>query len=344
MWPRPLQTPVRVMTRRLKYAIAAVVGLGLAAAVPALAEHAWQPRTPLPEVVEGACTDQIGNKTYVAFGFSGGDTNRLRIYDVDKDTWSFGPPAPTFGRSEGYRGVAHKGELYCLGGRPTPETWKFKPASNTWTQLAPYPVLLGGLRIGATSAGWDNSIYLFGGRDGAAPCSSAGKASILRYDIDTDTWSTAGNMVVARSDATSAEAGGLIYIFGGCNTTGFFHDTVEVYNPRTQTSTLLPVTMPGGGRANPATAVDGQNEDELHVTGGWRFSGVGTDVQPNHVVLDVDKGVFTVGTPMPTNCPPGAARAEHELVNHHNSIFAVAGACPAFGTSQANLDELKLSP
>jgi N-acetylneuraminic acid mutarotase len=327
-------------------AFSAAAALALAIAVPAaLAEHAWERLTPAPEPVEGACTDAIGNNIYVAFGFSNGDSNRLRIYDIDKNTWSFGPSAPTVGRSEGYRGVAHGGRLYCVGGRPTPETWRFVPSTSTWEQLAPYPVLPEGLRVGATAAGWNDSIYMFGGREGFTPCSTLAKTSILRYDIDLNQWFPAGKMQIPRSDATSGEVGGKIYIFGGCDTSGRFHDTVEVYDPRTETSTLLPVTMPGGGRANPATAVDDQAEHEFHVTGGWRFMGPVTDVQPNHIVLDIDKQVFTIGTPMPKgNCPPGAGRAEHELVYHKGRIYAVTGACPAFGTSLRDLDRLKLSP
>ena len=221
-----------------------------------------------------------------------------------------------------------------------PETWRFDPAQNAWLQLAPTP----DVRIGSTAAGYNNAIYVFGGRDGFTPCSTSAKQTILRYDIDRDTWSPAGTMAVPRSDATAAEIGGRIYVAGGCDGGSSFHDTVEVYNPRRQTSTLLSATMPGGGRANPATAVDEFSEHEIHVTGGWRPSGVGTDVQPNHVVLDVDKRTFSIGTTMPTHCPPGAARAEHELVYHPGALFAVAGACPAFGTSIANLDVLKMSP
>lgn len=305
----------------------------------AVADHAWTSLTPMPEPREGACMGVIGNRIYVAFGFASGDTNDLRIYDIAKGTWSAGPSAPTAGRSEMYRGVVHDGTLYCVGGRSTPETWSFTPATGTWTQLASTP----DTRVGATAAVQGNSIYLFGGRAGSVPCSGGTKSSVLRYDIDLDMWFPAGTMMVPRSDHTVAATqafGRVIYIFGGCDgDSGLYYDTVEAYDTKTETSALLPSTLPGGPRANLAAAVGGPHT--VRVTGGHNNSAA---VAPNHVIFDVDTLTFSAGTPMPTAPCPQPNRSEHDVVYQGGRIYAVGGACPAFGFSIASLDELKLSP
>ncbi len=315
----------------------------------------WVALAPLPPAVtgatgrtEGACTAVIGDKIYVAFGFDPriGDTNFLRIYDIPSNTWTIGPPVPTAGRSEMYRGVAHGGKLYCLGGRPTTETWSFDPATSTWTSLAPIP----DLRVGTTAAVFGNSIFVFGGRKAFAPCSgpaivpSSSFTTILRYDIDQNAWFNAGNLVISRSDATVARVGDRMYIFGGCDSRSF-PDGVEVYDPATATATLLLVPLPGGPRADLASAnpQDGSSASPGHsiqITGGWSTAG---SVTPNHIIFDVNSQTFTVGVEMPRHCTPGVDRAEGETVYHGDSIYAVGGSCPDAGASLDNLDMQKLS-
>jgi len=310
--------------------------------------HAWTSQSPLPDPdgsgpasgnTEGACTAAINGKIYVAYGYdsSFGDTSFLRIYDVNTNTWSLGPAAPLPMRSEGYRGVALGGKLYCMGGRfggALSDVDSFDPVSNTWTTLASMP----DGRAGMTAVAWNGSIYTFGGRAGTAPCNgpTATNNTIRRYDPSTNTWSNAGNLVVKRSDATAAVVGDKIYIFGGCDDTGAFFDSVEVYNPHNQTSTLLSVKLPGGVRADAAAVAVG---NAIHITGGWNSSG---PLSANHVVYYVDANILTAGLTLPTHCSPGQDRAELELVNSAGVLYAVGGSCPAFGASINNLDALQL--
>jgi N-acetylneuraminic acid mutarotase len=319
----------------MRFILLVALACVLAGSPTALGGHVWTARAPLPEPVEGACTAAIGNAIYTAFGLSPatGDTNLLRVYDVDDDSWSLGPSAPSTGRSEAYRGVAHGGKLYCLGGRPLapPNSFSFEPATGSWEILAPMP----DPRVGTTAAAKGNDIYVFGGRQAGAPCSGPASGAIKRYDVDADAWFPAGNLVSARSDASAVRVGRFVYVFGGCDAQTFY-DSVERYDTKSETSTLLFGAMPGGARANPAAARAGHS---IHVTGGWR---TGAQVTPNHLLFR--KGSFTVGTEMPTHCPPGISRAEHELVRKGGRLFAVGGACPAFGTSLDEVDALKLRP
>jgi hypothetical protein len=320
-------------------------------------DQPWEALTPVPESdgLAGACASIIGNKIYVAFGHTGNsgtanDTNRLRIYDIATDLWSFGPSAPsTSGRADHYLGVAKGGKLFCLGGRPSNDTWSFDPATMTWAQKAPFP---DGFRVGTASATYGNSIFVFGGRSGDVPCQSQATTRIRRYDVDLNSWFDAGQMTLPRSDATVARVGGKIYLFGGCNSpvvgTAQFYDSVEIYDPRTATSTLLlGATLPGGPRANLA-AGDPQNgssanaSHRIHITGGWSSTGMPPPEQ-NHAIFDVDQLGFLTGTAMPNHCPHDQNRAEHELLNGKDRIFAVGGACPTEGTAQSNVDMQKLS-
>jgi Kelch motif len=321
----------------MKKALITLVALGwtVFASPSAFGGHVWKERSPLPTPLEGACTAAVGNSIYAAFGLTPamGDTNLLRVYDIAQDAWSLGPTAPSTGRSEAYRGVAHGGKLYCLGGRPLtpPNAFSFEPASGSWAVLAPMPQP----RVGTTAATKGDDIYVIGGREEAAPCDGTASDAVLRYDVDADAWFPAGNLVSPRSDASAVRVGRFIYVFGGCDG-GTFYDTIERYDTKTETSRLLAAVMPGGARANPAAAPAGR---AIHVTGGWRS---GAQVTPNHLLFR--KSSFTVGTEMPTHCPPGISRAEHELVRHGGSIFAVGGACPAFGASISAVDALKLRP
>jgi hypothetical protein len=359
-----MKTFVRIVS--VAALLAGAVLVPVAGATPGLADTTnskpWVAEPPIPPdpgggafsgKTEGACTSLIGGKIYVAFGFdpSGGDTHGLRIFDIASQTWSIGPSVPTAGRSEGYRGVAHGGKLYCVGGRPTAETWIFDTATNAWSPGAPEPDPA--LRAGATAATYGNSIFMFGGRHALfGPCTGPAvtpsdvDGEILRYDIDLNAWFAAGNMASPRSDTSVARVGSKIYIFGGCNGSAPPPPDVEVYDPRTRTSAVVPASFPGGPRHD-AAAADPQNgssanaSHRIHVTGGiGAFGFLGAS---NHVIFDVDQQTFVVGVPMPTHCFDGIDRAEHETVYGGDRIHAVGGSCPAFGASLNNVDVQMLS-
>jgi Kelch motif len=289
--------------------------------------------------LEGHCDAKIGSNIYVAFGnnsTTGGssDTHGLRVYNVPDNQWTIPPglapgSRPTEDRAEMYRGVAKGGQLYCVGGRSSTSNWKYDPPSNSWSQIPP----IDQLRVGTSAATFANSIFLFGGRNAFAPCSSAaippGPAkpgtpisanpaqndNILRYDRDQNAWFNAGNLNEARSDLSVARVGRYIYIFGGCSSptaTGavtYPANDVEVFDPKTGVSSpLVGVTMPGGKRNNLQAADPQQGSSAnashlIHVTGG--FNSNDPTLPPavdNHIVFDVDQCAS------PKKCPnPGGA-------------------------------------
>jgi hypothetical protein len=340
------------MQRKLLLVVVLGFALGVAGfmtssalgAKPTVSKTAWTAVAPVPEPfgLEGACDGTIGSKIYEAFGYSAGDTSGLRVYDVPSDTWSLGPSAPTFGRAEFYQGVTHGGTLYCLGGRSTPESWSFTPSSGTWTPLAPEPDPA--LRVGAAQSVVGDSIYVIGGRHfSSGPCSGPPvtpadpDGTILRYDIASDTWSPAGNLVIPRTDATATAQGGKIYIFGGCDATGAPLDNAEVYDPVTQTSTLIPTPMPGGGRSDMESDAHGGN---IHIVAGE--GPFGADPPTNYLIFDPTTQTYSVGPNVPTHCADGIGRGELDVQVKGDLLFAIAGSCPGFGLSINNVDVLKL--
>lgn len=181
------------------FAILAGLVLTIAFGGPALAGHAWTALASLPDPdgagfatgkTEGACAGVIGNKIYVAYGFDPGvgDTAFLRIYDIASNTWSLGPAAPAPVRSEGYRGVAHGGKLYCIGKRPVgaPDVVRFDPASGTWAVLSS----MSDARAGTTAVVHGNAILVFGGRKSSVPAASAGLSRRARPRRSSATTST----------------------------------------------------------------------------------------------------------------------------------------------------------
>jgi hypothetical protein len=303
----------------------ALVGTGGASA-----QGTWSSLAPVPSVgtgVEGMQVEQVGNVIIAAFGFDNGtgDTITTRIYDVDADTWTTGANGPLPMRSEG-DAVAHGGKFYAIGGRGPlgvlADNDRYDSATDTWVSLADMPTARAGLAV----AVFGNAIYAIGGRDsGGGPCSQGAGgefATVERYDIDTDTWTTVAALPSPRSDLGAFEEGGKIYVFGGCRNVGgpVFLNDVDVYNPVTDTWSTAPTDMP---TARAAFYGVGGKGNEIIVIGGWAGGGP----LPNNEAYRVAKGSWRTDTPMQT------PRAEMGVASQGGRIYTVGGALPAFGAS-----------
>ena len=161
-------------------------GLAVVTIVAALAAAGptWTTLAPMPVATEGGQTGVIGNTIVVAYGYSSGDTNLTRLYDIDANSWSPGATAPGPKRSEG-TAVTHGGNLYAIGGRPQGSVGnridRYNLASDSWNStLASMPTA----RAGLGSAVVGNAIYAIGGRTGfaSAPCSGSPTNAVERYD------------------------------------------------------------------------------------------------------------------------------------------------------------------
>jgi N-acetylneuraminic acid mutarotase len=298
----------------------------------AYAQGTWSNLTSIPAHyigVEGASVAVIGNKIIVANGHDGADTATTRIYDISHDTWSYGSDAP--GASSEGVGVSHGGLFYQIGGRgfgPRNDIWSYDLESDQWNATLT-PMLVE--RTAPAAAVVGNAIYVIGGRMyTGGPCSGRPLASVERYDIDTDTWTTVASLPFARSDAAAAAIGGKIYLFGGCDEYYNFLTDVDVYDPVTDSWSSAPSDMPFPGRA--AMYAISTKGNEIFVIGGWDGIGFGLDLNQSY---KVSKDSWTTHTPMPT------PRAEAGAVGHGGRIYIVGGAQPGFGASVVNNEVFK---
>jgi hypothetical protein len=295
----------------------------------------WAVLAPVPKMftgVEGMSVSSVGNQIIAAFGFDNGDRRTTRIYDIDHDSWSFGADAPGT-NAEGAAPIsgassAHGGLFYTIGGRrgfggpPRAEIASYRPATNTWTVLTPMRTA----RAGLAAAQVGNALFAIGGRDSTkGPCSGNGTgelATVERYDIDTDTWTTVAPLPSRRSDLAAAAVGGKIYVFGGCRGRQNILGDVDVYDPVTNTWSTAPTDMPTKRAAMYAVE---NNGGTVYVIGGW--DGVQPGLSTNEA-YKVSQDQWTTGLPpMPT------ARAEAGAVGHNGKIYILGGAKPGFGAS-----------
>lgn len=309
--------------------IAAIAALTLVAVALAAPGPAWTSLAPVPAPTEGMQVGVVGNTIVAAYGFSSGDNNLTRLYDIASDTWSAGAPAPLPVRSEG-AAATHGGNLYAVGGRPAflvgSRLERYTVATDTWTTLSPMPTP----RSGLAAAVVGDALYAIGGRAGTAPCSGGPTAAVERYDIASDTWTAVAPLPAPRSDIAAIDHGGRIFVFGGCSPFAPLN-TVSIYDPTTD-SWSAGAPMP---RARAALYQVGIKGNQIYVMGGV------TSTVLDRATVDV----YNVTTNSWTTLPPSAnmldPRGEMGVVSHGGRIYTVGGAHPAFGSSSASNEVLK---
>lgn len=315
---------MKASTKRLPLLVASAMTLALVGVTSVYALGTWTTRAPLPAATEGMCVDDIGNKIYAAYGFSGVDTNLLRVYDISSDTWSSGPTALAPVRSEG-AGIEVGSKLYCIGGRSGTvlnDVDVFDPLANAWTSKANMPTARAGLGL----ARHGDRIYAIGGRTSTTPCSGGELSTVERYDTLTDTWTTVASLPSPRSDLAAAESGGKIYVFGGC-LSGATLNIVDVYDPTTNTWSSAPTDMLTPRAAMYAVDVKGGT---IYVVGG--VNPLFTQLSVNEA-YKVSSDTWTTDTPMPT------PRAEMGAASHGGMVYFVGGGY--FGISSAANEAFK---
>ncbi len=102
---------------------------------------------------------------------------------------------------------------------------RFDVTRGTWRARAPLPSVRSSAGI---ATGPDGRVYLIGGQTWTG--GAAITASVLRYDAQTNTWTTRTAISAPRYGLAAATSGGLIYVFGG-NPGTCCATTVEEYDP-----------------------------------------------------------------------------------------------------------------
>jgi N-acetylneuraminic acid mutarotase len=153
--------------------------------------------------------------------------------------------APMNTARHGAAAVEYNGAIFIVGGTDGSSTLntleKFDPVSDSWTLLSPTLSVarqgLGAVRLG-------DRLYILGGDVGAGTKTAA----LEVFDLGSESWVSGpfANMNVARSHfgcGLEPETG-RIYVFGGEGAGGSFLNSVEFYDPGTDTWTLTANPMP----------------------------------------------------------------------------------------------------
>ncbi|MFZ0042784.1 MAG: kelch repeat-containing protein [Solirubrobacteraceae bacterium] len=175
----------------------------------------------------------IGDKIYVAGGISESPSagpaivTATQVYDTTTNTWSTdGAPNPY---NLAGTGVALDGKLYDIGGlslstfQLTPDVSVYDPATNAWTQAAPYPLALNYAQCGAI----DGKIYCTGGAGQQESDES------FVYNPASNSWSRFASVPGFQNASAFGVANGELILSGG--TTGVdatdLTNGVLAYNP-----------------------------------------------------------------------------------------------------------------
>ncbi|HZL38331.1 MAG TPA: kelch repeat-containing protein, partial [Tepidisphaeraceae bacterium] len=272
----------------------------------------WETQAPMPYVTGEVAGGIINDVAYLNSG------SHSYAYHIATNTWSYFAQPPVLLNHEAAE--VYNGKLYYFGGLyeepSTPNNpWRgtsvvqiFDPSTNTWTRGADIPFTTGS----AATALIGGKIYLAGGigADGYTHNNAA------VYDPNTNAWTMIASEPFGRNHTAAGTDGSLFYIFGGRgpgngsqNTTTNGFDTVQIYNPATNTwITSLDPTGSGARLAPLPQARGGMGKavfynGEFYIMGGETLNG--PNATPQHTYTRVDiynplANTWRLGSPMIT--------------------------------------------
>jgi len=246
------------------------------------ATNAWSTKAPMPTALSGLASSATSSLIYVIGGWNGSAVvNTVEVYNPTLDSWSTITAASmptarnrlTSSLTSSLTGTTTTTLIYAIGGSNGSAVLNtveaYNPASNTWSTKAPMPTA----RQLATSCTVANVVYVIGG---TSSLDTGGTTTALNtveaYNSALSSWSTPTTpapMPTARWGMTCSVLNGLIYVMGGWNDSVGFMNTVEVYNPATNTwVSEEPMLTARYQLASSATS------SQIYAIGGWTGSRV----------------------------------------------------------------------
>jgi N-acetylneuraminic acid mutarotase len=227
--------------------------------------------------------------------------------------WSTKTPMPT--ARKGLVAAEVKGEVYAIGGwndRCMDAVEQYDPSTDTWAARSPLPTAV----YAPAAAVASGIVYVFGGNYDDPLFGH----TVQAYDPRTDSWTAKSPMPTGRYRTAAVELNGLIYVIGGeCNgtdSTDYSMNTVEEYNPRTDTwTTKAPLLT---GRTDLAAAVIG---NKIYAVGGFGDSNDWATNSGTWALEEYDPktNIWTKKSPLPT--PRKGLRA----VAIDGKLYAIGG-------------------
>eukprot|EP00102_Acyrthosiphon_pisum_P023579 XP_016660789.1 PREDICTED: ring canal kelch homolog [Acyrthosiphon pisum] len=172
----------------------------------------------------------LGDSIYAVAGSDGNSAlNSVEVFDVSYQKWRMVASMSTNRRDLGV-GVLNN-RLYAVGGSNGKICLKsveyYDPTLDTWNPVAEMSEYRQGVGVGVL----DGIIYAIGGYNRVY------HKSVEVYKPSDGVWSSVADMEICRFHPGVAVLDGLLYVFGGEKESSIV-DTVEIYNPNTNTWTL----------------------------------------------------------------------------------------------------------
>jgi len=180
------------------------------------ANNTWTQKTNFPGTARTrAVAFSIGNKGYVATGYTNGPTyfRDLWEYDPTLNSWTQKANMPTGTNREGAAAFAVNGMGYVGTGRDgsgfKQDFYEYNPIANVWTQKAN---ILGGVRNGAVGFNVGCKGYVATGFNGGLNPTNV----LYEYDPSTNTWTQRANYGCCNdSQGLGITIGNVGYLIGG---------------------------------------------------------------------------------------------------------------------------------
>ena len=237
--------------------------------------------------------------------------------------------APFIGEARSSFGtVNHNGKIYMAGGHQgaehtyPPESFQdtflaYDIETNSWKELAPRPFKAHGYELAA----YGNYVYAFGGFAYSPNHKPKWKSldSIDRYDIQENKWETIGKLSAPRSSNVAVTIDDKVYLAAGWDSTpkrendaeGTFHDSIEVFDLKTEKLTVAEYKMPQPlRRALTGVAYNGK----ILLIGGLGVGSTHFELVSNVTAIDPKDGSIQELTPLPfATFAPAAEILKDEL-------------------------------
>jgi len=295
---------------------------------PTTIGNIWVSVAPMPTSRNGLAAAAVNGKIYAIGGLAAGlaasftRVNAVEVYDPNSNSWSTAASMPT--ARDSLATAVVNGKIYAIGGfdnggQSVNTVEVYDPISNSWTTssvtggtpgpVAPMPTA----RWGLAAAAVNGQIYAIGGVDNGGQSVN----TVEVYDPISNSWNppnplgTPASMTTVRAGLAVAVVNGKIYAIGGIGTGGIILNTVEVYDPSTN-SWSTAASMPTARWFLAAAAVNGK----LYAIGGGNSASIPFNTVE---VYDPSANSWSTVASMPT------ARTELAATDASGSIYAVGG-------------------